>query len=166
MLGVLKERHGRTLRGSRSMWVSHLGLLITICLHAKSLQLCLTLCDPVDCSLPSSSVHVILQARIPGWVAISFSRGSSWTQGSNLHFLHLLPWQGDSLPRGPHNYCLCRGKKDCSYLVTRDSCASYSRVPSEVRPLPFQRNCRWALVSLNVCISERLFLNPWEDSSE
>ena len=40
-------------------------------------QSCPTLCDPVDCSLPSSSVHGILQARILEWVAISFSRGSS-----------------------------------------------------------------------------------------
>ena len=37
----------------------------------------LTLCDPVDCSLPSSSVHGIFQARVLEWVAISFSRGSS-----------------------------------------------------------------------------------------
>ena len=36
------------------------------------------LCDPMDCSLPSSSIHRILQARILEWVAISFSRGSSW----------------------------------------------------------------------------------------
>ena len=40
-------------------------------------QSCPTLCDPVDCSPPSSSVHGILQARILEWVAISFSRGSS-----------------------------------------------------------------------------------------
>ena len=44
------------------------------CLVAKS---CLTLCDPVDCSLPGSSVHVIFQARILEWVVISFSKGSS-----------------------------------------------------------------------------------------
>ena len=37
-------------------------------------QLCPTLCDPVDCSPPGSSVHGILQARILEWVAISFSR--------------------------------------------------------------------------------------------
>ena len=36
-------------------------------------QLCPTLCDPVDCSLPGSSVHGILQARILEWVAIPFS---------------------------------------------------------------------------------------------
>ena len=50
---------------------------------AKSLQLCLTLCNPVDCSLPSSPVHGILQARILEWIAISSSGGPSrprdWT---------------------------------------------------------------------------------------
>ena len=40
---------------------------------AKSLQLCLTLCDPVDGSLPGSPVPGILQARTLEWVAISFS---------------------------------------------------------------------------------------------
>ena len=41
-------------------------------------QLCSTFCNPVDCNLPSFSIHGILQARILDWVAISFSRGSSW----------------------------------------------------------------------------------------
>ena len=41
-------------------------------------QSCPTLCDPVDCSLPGSSVHGILQERILEWVAIPFSRVSSW----------------------------------------------------------------------------------------
>ena len=36
------------------------------------------LCDPMDCSLPGSSVHGILQARVLEWVTIPFSRGSSW----------------------------------------------------------------------------------------
>ena len=40
------------------------------CLHAKSRQSCLILCDPMDCSPPSSSVHGILQARILEWVVI------------------------------------------------------------------------------------------------
>ena len=40
-------------------------------------QLCLTLCDSMDCSLPGSSVHGILQARILEWVAIPFSKGPS-----------------------------------------------------------------------------------------
>ena len=41
-------------------------------------QSCLTLCDPMDCSPPGSSIHEIFQARVLEWVAISFSRGSSW----------------------------------------------------------------------------------------
>ena len=40
-------------------------------------QLCLILCDPMDCSPPGSSVYGILQARILEWVAISFYEGSS-----------------------------------------------------------------------------------------
>ena len=44
---------------------------------AKSLQSCLTLCNPMDCSLPGSSVPGVLQAKILEWVAIPFSRGSS-----------------------------------------------------------------------------------------
>ena len=40
-------------------------------------QSCPTLCNPMDCSLPSSSAHGILQAKILEWVSISFSRGSS-----------------------------------------------------------------------------------------
>ena len=51
-------------------------------------QSCLTLCDPMDCSSPGSSVHRIFQARILEWVAIS-SPGNFLTQGSNLHLLYL-----------------------------------------------------------------------------
>ena len=45
-------------------------------------------CDPMDCSLPDSSVHGILQARILEWVTISFSRGIFPTQGLKLGLLH------------------------------------------------------------------------------
>ena len=41
-------------------------------------QSCLTLCDPMDCSLPGSSVHGIFQALVLEWIAISFSRVSFW----------------------------------------------------------------------------------------
>ena len=44
---------------------------------AKSLQSYLIFCDPMECSLPCSSIHGILQIRILEWVSISFSRGSS-----------------------------------------------------------------------------------------
>ena len=62
----------------------------------------LTLCDPMDCSLPGSSLLGILQARMLEWVAISFSRASSWPgQGSNLCLLCLLHWEAGSLPLTP-----------------------------------------------------------------
>ena len=57
--------------------IIHILVSMHVCVCAKLLQLCLTLCDPMDCSLPGSSVHGILQARILKWVDISFSRGSS-----------------------------------------------------------------------------------------
>ena len=57
-------------------------------------QSCLTLCNPMGCGPPGSSVHGSLQARILEWVAISSSRGIFPTQGSNPRLLH---WQADSL---------------------------------------------------------------------
>ena len=52
-----------------------------------------TLCDPINCSPPGSSIHGILQARILEWVAIPFSRGSSqprdWTQVSRIAGRHI-----------------------------------------------------------------------------
>ena len=60
-MGSMKDRNGMDLTESES----------------EVAQSCLTLCDPMDCSPPGSSVHGILQARILEWVAISFSRGSS-----------------------------------------------------------------------------------------
>ena len=50
-----------------------------VCVHARA-QSCPALCDLLDYSPPGSSVHGIFQARILEWVAISFSRGSSWSR--------------------------------------------------------------------------------------
>ena len=50
---------------------------VCVCMSA---QLCSMLCDPMDCSPPGSSVHGIFQARLLEQVAISYSRGSSWTR--------------------------------------------------------------------------------------
>ena len=63
-------------------WTYKLGM------STKSLQSCLTLCEPLDYSLPGSSVHGILQARILEWVAIPSSRGCNqprdWTSISYI----------------------------------------------------------------------------------
>ena len=57
-------------------------------LESEVAQSYLTLCDPMDCSLPGSTIHGIFQARILEWVAIPFSRRSSqprdWTQVSHI----------------------------------------------------------------------------------
>ena len=48
-----------------------------VCVCAKSLQSCPTLCDPMDCGPPGTSVCEILQSRLLEWVAMPSSRGSS-----------------------------------------------------------------------------------------
>ena len=71
-----------------------------LCLCAKSLQSCLTVCDPIDCSPPDSSLHGILQARILKWVAIPFSRRSS-RRRDQTYAAHLLHRQANSLTLVP-----------------------------------------------------------------
>ena len=66
-----------------------------MCVRAKLLQSCTTLCNPIDGSRSGSSVHGILQARILEWVVI---QGIFSTQRSNQHLLRLLHWQVGSLP--------------------------------------------------------------------
>ena len=62
------------IQGSSTFSESISKPVLVMCVFTKS---SLTLCDPMDCSLPGSLVHGILQARILEWVAISSSRGSS-----------------------------------------------------------------------------------------
>ena len=80
-------------------WVQKRGEAMKLLMHRKSLQYflccavlclvaqsCLTLCNPMDCYVPGSSVHGIFQARILKWVAISFSRVSSWPRDQTCIF--------------------------------------------------------------------------------
>ena len=60
--------------------------LLILCVHAKLLQLCLTLCDPIGYSPPASSVHGVLQARILEWVTMLSSRGSPGIEPETLMF--------------------------------------------------------------------------------
>ena len=64
----------------------------------KLLQLCLTLCDPVDCCLPGSSVCEILQARNIEVSCHFLLQGIFPTQGSNPRLVCLLLWQSACLP--------------------------------------------------------------------
>ena len=72
-------------------------VLIAACeSESEVAQSCPTLCNPMDCSLPCSSVHGIFQARVLEWVAISFSRGPSrprdWTRVSRIVSKHFTVW--------------------------------------------------------------------------
>ena len=73
---------------------------------ALLLQSCLTLCNPMDCSLPGSSIYGILQARNSGVGCHFLLQGIIPTQGTNPHLLRLLHWQVGSLlltpPGKPH----------------------------------------------------------------
>ena len=73
----------------RNFWASHREAGLWVLCKVKTMkvlviQLCLTLCDPVDYSPPGSSVHAILWARICELVAIPFSRGSSQLRDRTL----------------------------------------------------------------------------------
>ena len=77
------SQHGTQLPAGFLSQRSHLHLLsnasLRFSVHAHvCAQLCLTLCDPMESSLPGSSVHRISQARILDWVAISSSKWSTW----------------------------------------------------------------------------------------
>ena len=76
-------------------------------------QLCLTLCEPVDCNLPVSFVHGILQARILEWSA---TLGSSWPKLASSH-----PLQADSLLSEP------LGKPICTHTHTHTHTHRYKR---------------------------------------
>ena len=77
-------------------------LLLTMCVcRCMCVQACLTLCDPMDCSPPGSSVHGILPARILEWIAMPSSRESSPPRDQTCVSYHLLHWQVDSLALGP-----------------------------------------------------------------
>ena len=60
-----------------SIFSDHNEVRLDVKVKVKSLQSCPTLCDPMDYSLRSSSIHGVFQVRIPEWVSISFSRRSS-----------------------------------------------------------------------------------------
>ena len=84
-------------------------------------QLCLTLCNPMDCSPPGSLVPGIFQARVLEWVAISFSRASSWprdqTQVSDIAGRRFTLWA----TREAHTLNISQGSdRSYSFWVEKD----------------------------------------------
>ena len=104
-----------------------------MCSAAKSLQSCLTLCNPIDSSPPGSPIPGILQARTLEWVAISFSNASKWkVKVKSLSHVWLLatpwtaahqavhPWDfpGKSTGVGCHCLLLICARKPKKYIGT------------------------------------------------
>ena len=71
------------------------------CVSAKSLHLCLALCNPIDCSPPGSSVHEGSPGKNIGVRCHALLQGIFPTQGSNPSLSGLLHWQVDSLTLAP-----------------------------------------------------------------
>ena len=72
----------------------------TVVQRTSCAQLCPTLCRPMDCSPPGSSVHGIFQIKILVWSAVSYSRGSSW----HMYQTFVSHWQAEFLPLAPPSY--------------------------------------------------------------
>ena len=104
-------------------------------------QSCLTLCDPMDCSPPGSSVHGISQARILEWVAISFSRGSSpsrdQTQVSCIAGRVFIIWATNS--------------SQFWLYVHEDSIRSYRLSVQSFRTAPTNFRCQLQAGVVNLC---------------
>ena len=100
------------------LYLCYMCVCVCVCVVAQS---CPTLCDPVDCSSPGSSVHGVLQARILQWVAVPSPGDLPNPRGIEPMSLCLLYWQASSLPLAPpgkpyiHVYmCMCV----CIYIYT------------------------------------------------
>ena len=96
---------GRMVSLTKIVWA--IWQTLSLCVHANLLQSCPTLSDLMDYTLPGSSVHGVLQARIRKWVAISFSRGSSW----------LRDWTHDSCVAGGSFTTEPPGKPPSLYMI-------------------------------------------------
>ena len=127
------------IHSRRYVWIN-----LRCCLVAQS---CLTLCDPMDCSLPGSSVHGIFQGRLLEWVTISFSKRSPdpWIKPRFTHIVgrcFTIQPPGKSgeeskIPKQIHSFInrrktrwLAQGRTRClpvtlsSLLSTKERCTS------------------------------------------
>ena len=87
--------NGNHVLSKTMQWEHSITSVMFLLCYAKSLQLCPTLCDPIDSSPPGSPVPGILQARTLEWVAISFSNAWKWkVKVKSLSHVRLLvtPW--------------------------------------------------------------------------
>ena len=92
-------------------------------MHAKLLQSCLTLCDPMDCSPPGSSVHRDFPGKNTGVGCCALLQGNFQTQGSNPSVFCLLCWQVAFFP-----------EEACMYLAEPGPGCSTGNLRSSLQP--------------------------------
>ena len=122
--------------------VMHCSLPHQVVLVVLIAQLSLTLCDPMDCRPPGSSVHRILQARTLEWVAFP-PPGGLPNLGIEPNLLHLVHWQAGSLPLAPPGKPLGRSPGEgqgyplqYSDLENSMDCIVHGVEKSQTRPSP------------------------------
>ena len=141
--------------------------LVMSCICAKFLHSCPTLCDPMDCSPPSSSVQGILQARTLEWVAVPSSRGSSWHRikprplmspaSAGGFFTTSATWEAATV-RDPHGVLLPRVS---SFLCTQEKGFEFFCVSSpDISVLDVTTLILWN-GKKSTCQCRRHGFNPW-----
>ena len=144
-------------------------------MHTQSLQLCLTLCDPMDYSPPGSSVHGIFQARILEWPAMPSSRGSSLPRDRTR--VSCISYTADGFftaepPEKPHNFCQVQSLS-CVWLfatpwtAARQASLSITNSWSTPKPMSIESVmpsnhlilCHPLLVTTSIFPSIRVFSN-------
>ena len=85
---LLRNPQEKHLTLATVLWIFLCSVFNYLKVKVLVIQSCLTFCNPMDCSLPGSSVHGILQARILGWVSHSLLQGIFPTQGWKLGLSH------------------------------------------------------------------------------
>ena len=119
---------------------------------AKSLQSCLTLCDPIDGSPPGSPVPGILQARTLEWVAISFSNAWKWKMKvKSLSRIQLLatPWTAAYRLLHPWDFPGKSTGVGCHCLLQKPSLAAFNTLPQ-----PFLTEILWMILFTPFCMWE------------
>ena len=121
-------------------------------------QLCPTLCDPMNCSLPDSSVHGILRARILEWVAIPFSKGSfqprGWTHVACIEGRFFTIWATDQI-RSDQSFSRVR-LFATPWIAARQASLSITNSRSTGMPLKLPGRSP----NSNIWNFERIYMNP------
>ena len=131
-----------------------------------SIIICLTLCDPMDCSLPGSFVHGIFQAIVLEWIAISFSRGSSqpraWTWVSCIVDRCFTVWATREVLwmwelDYKENWVL---KNWCFWTVMLEKTLESPLDCKEIQPVHHEGNQSWIFIGITDVEAETLILWP------